>query len=153
MGTPAVGAKRASTFHQIGLTNFVACNEPVFQPPVRRPQQQQEECPVSLVFGRGSAAFRTPYHNLPFGRAHAPPPGPASLLQGHFENRKLIGHGNRFKAGSISVSFHLVAGSKLTARETKKLNKTGRAGIRIMPLSSGWCREAMHASSKRLFET
>jgi hypothetical protein len=48
--------------------------------PIRRPQQQLEECPVSLVFGNGPAAFRTLHDNLPFGRAHAPPPDPASLL-------------------------------------------------------------------------
>ena len=71
--------------------------------PIRGPQQQQEECPVSLVFGSGSAAVRTLHDNLPFGRAHAPPPSPASLLQDHFKNRKLIGHCNR----SIDqVEFH-----------------------------------------------
>src|SRR5258707_15887672 len=32
--------KRTSTFHNIGSVNFVACNEPAFRPPIRRPQQQ-----------------------------------------------------------------------------------------------------------------
>jgi hypothetical protein len=68
--------------------------------PIRRPQQQQEECPVSPVFGGGSAACRTLHDNLPFGRAYAPPPSPASLLQDHFKDRKLIGHCVRFNRSS-----------------------------------------------------
>ena len=89
---------------------------------IRRGQQKQEQCPVSLVFGGESAAFRTLHDNLPFGRAHAPPPGPASLLQDRFENRKLIGHCNRFNGSSrvpylcLSISSQV---QRFTARETK----------------------------------
>jgi len=98
--------------------------------PIRRPQQQQEECPVSLVFGTGSAAVRALHDNLPFSRAHAPPPSPASLLQDHFKNRKLVEHCNRFKVkrGSISVSFHPVVGSKFTARKDKNSTEQATPG-------------------------
>ena len=85
------GPARAIVTRAVGIT----------QPgrPIRRPQQQQEECPVSPVSGSGSAACRTLHDNLPFGRAYAPPPSPASLLQDHFKDRKLIGHCVRFNSG------------------------------------------------------
>jgi hypothetical protein len=57
---------------------------------IRRGQQQLEECPVSFVFGGGSAAFRTLHDDLPFGCAHAPPPSSAALLYGEFKDWKLI---------------------------------------------------------------
>jgi hypothetical protein len=57
---------------------------------IRRGQQQQEECPVSLVFGSGPAALRTHHDGSPFGRANAPPPYSAALLQHQFKNRELI---------------------------------------------------------------
>ncbi len=94
--------------------------------PIRRPQQQLEECPVSPVFGSGSAAFRTLHDNLPFGRAHAPPPGPASLLQDHFKNRKLVRHCNRFNSQAefhICI-FHLGAGSKFPCEGEKNSTKS-----------------------------
>jgi hypothetical protein len=112
----ASGAGPASVTRAVGIA----------QPgrPIRRAQQQQKERPVSLVFGSGPAAFRTLHDNLPFGRAHAPPPGPASLLQDRFENRKLIGHCHRFstvgQAGvpylGLSISSQV---QKFIARETK----------------------------------
>jgi len=55
-----------------------------------RGQQQQKERPVGIVFGSGSAAFRTVHDDIPFGSADAPPPSSAALLQGQFKNWKLI---------------------------------------------------------------
>jgi hypothetical protein len=123
---------------------------------VRRPQQQQEECPVSPVFGGGPAAFRTLHDNLPFGRAHAPPPSPASLLQDHFKNRKLVGHCHYFNR-SCGVQylcvFHLAAGSNFLRERDKNLTKS--AGPRGFTCSSSAVtqsnvgyREATTASSK-----
>lgn len=57
---------------------------------IRRGQQKQEQCPVSLVFGSGSAAFRTLHDDRPFGCADAPPPCSAALPEGQFKNWKLI---------------------------------------------------------------
>ena len=95
--------------------------------PIRRPQQQQEECPVSLVFGSGSAPVRTLRNNLPFGRAHAPPPSPASLLQDHFKNRKLVGHCNR----SIDqVEFHICL---VPSRRRVQNSPRGRQNSTAMP--------------------
>ena len=62
---------------------------------IRSAEQHQEECPISLVFGSGSAAFRTVHNDLPFRRAHAPPPYAAALFQERFKNRKLIRHCDR----------------------------------------------------------
>jgi hypothetical protein len=125
--------------------------------PIRRPQQQQEECPVSPVFGSGSAAFRTLHGNLAFGRAHAPPPGPASLLQDHFKNRKLVGHCDRFnRSAELHICVvHLVAGSNFSPRGRQKLKKIGNARIGFISFStlSGiepWYREATIASSKSI---
>jgi hypothetical protein len=95
--------------------------------PIRRPQQQLEECPVSLVFGSGSAAVRTLHDNLPFGRAHAPPPSPASFLQDHFKNRKLIGHCHR----SIDrVEFHICV---VPSRRRVQNSPRGRQNSTAMP--------------------
>jgi hypothetical protein len=58
----------------------------------RRGQQQEEERPVSFVFGSGSAAFRTLHDDSPFGCAHVPPPRSAALLQDLIKNWKSIGH-------------------------------------------------------------
>ena len=95
--------------------------------PIRRPQQQQEECPVSPVFGSGSAACRTLHDNLPFGRAHAPPPSPASLLQDHFKNRKLIGHCVRFNLDQAALHICVVPSRrrfKFSPPAQQKLNKS-----------------------------
>ena len=72
----------------------VACTVAVTQARrlIRSAEQHQEECPISLVFGSGSSAFRTAHNDLPFGRAHAPPPYTAALFQERFKNRKLIRH-------------------------------------------------------------
>ena len=58
-----------------------------------RSEQQQEECSIGLVFGRGSAGFGALHDNHAFGRTHAPRPFSTALLQDHFEGRKSIGHG------------------------------------------------------------
>jgi hypothetical protein len=131
-----VGAKRSSRSILESLKGFARGVRPsravvipavgITQPgrPIRRPQQQQEECPVSLVFGSGSAPVRTLHDNLPFGRAHAPPPSPASLLQDHFKNRKLIGHCHR----SIGqVEFHTcVVSSRRRVQIHREGDKTQR---------------------------
>jgi hypothetical protein len=59
---------------------------------IRSAEQHQEERPIGLVFGRGSAALLTVHNDLPFGRAHAPRPYAAALFQEQFKNRKLIRH-------------------------------------------------------------
>ena len=59
---------------------------------IRSAEQHQEERPISPVFGRGPAALRTVHNDLPFGRAHAPPPYAAALFQEQFKNRKSVRH-------------------------------------------------------------
>ena len=59
---------------------------------IRSAEQHQEERPISLVFGRGSAVLRTLHNDLPFGRANAPPPYATALFQEQFKNRKLVRH-------------------------------------------------------------
>ena len=74
---------------------------------IRRRQQQLEECPGSLVFGRGSVALRTLHDDGPFGRANAPPPYSAALLQHQFKNWELIDvaiQGNFHLTGAWLVS-------------------------------------------------
>jgi hypothetical protein len=53
---------------------------------IRRGQQQQEEGPVGLIAGGGSAAFRTMHDDIPLGCANAPLPISAALLQDLFKN-------------------------------------------------------------------
>jgi len=86
---------------------------------IRSAEQHQEERPISLVFGSGSAAFRTVHDDLPFGRAQAPPPYPAALFQEPFKNRKLIRHLRSLIGQSGLVSFDLVAGSSFTVKYSK----------------------------------
>ena len=69
--------------------------------PIWRSLQQQEECPVSLVIGRVSAAFRAPHDHIPCGRAHAPSPSSAALVQKQFKNRKFIRHHGRDLIGFL----------------------------------------------------
>ena len=56
---------------------------------IRRGEQQQEECPVSFVIGRGSATFRALHDHIPFGRTDAPLPFSTAHLQGYFKDWKL----------------------------------------------------------------
>jgi hypothetical protein len=65
-------------------------NRFVWNQAIRRGQQQEEERPVSFVFGSGSAAFRTLHDDMPFGCADAPRQCSAALPQGQFKNWKLI---------------------------------------------------------------
>jgi hypothetical protein len=57
---------------------------------IGRGQQQQEKCPVSVVFGSGTAAFRTLNNGIAVGRGHAPQPFSATFLQDHLKDLKLI---------------------------------------------------------------
>jgi hypothetical protein len=70
-------------------------NRFVWNQAIRRGQQQEEERPVSFVFGSGSAAFRTLHDDIPFGCAHAPPPCSPAFLQELFKNLKLVRHRDR----------------------------------------------------------
>ena len=98
----------------IGVRPFPACSWCRFRPMrasimgpahpdrlIRRRQQQLEECPGSFVFGSGSAAIRTLHDDGPFGRANAPPPYSAALLQHQFKNGELIDV-------AIQGNFHLI---------------------------------------------
>lgn len=69
--------------------------------PIVRSLQQQEECPVSLVVGGVSAAFRAPHDDIPGGRAHAPSPSSAALVQKRFKNWKFIRHHGRDLIGFL----------------------------------------------------
>jgi hypothetical protein len=75
---------------------------------IRSAEQHQEECPISLVFGSGSAAFRTLHDDIAFGRANAPPPSSAALPQDHVKNWKLIDI-------PIQWNFHLSASFEVGA--------------------------------------
>jgi hypothetical protein len=86
---------------------------------MRSAEQHQQERPISLVSGSGSAAFRPVHDDLPFGRAQAPPPYAAALFQEPFKNRKLIRHLRSLIGRSGLVSFDLVAGSRFRAKYSK----------------------------------
>ena len=86
---------------------------------MRSAEQHQEERPISLVPGSGSATFRPVHDDVPFGRAQAPPPYAAALFQERFKNRKLIRHGHRSLVNLFFCRFDLVAGSMFTASPVK----------------------------------
>jgi hypothetical protein len=58
-----------------------------------RSEQQQEECSIGLVFGRGSVGFGALHDGHSFGCAYAPLSFSTALLQDHFEGRNSISHG------------------------------------------------------------
>jgi hypothetical protein len=49
----------------------------------------------ALYLAAGPTGFSTVHNDLPFGRAHAPPPYAAALFQEWFKNRKLMRHCDR----------------------------------------------------------
>jgi hypothetical protein len=57
--------------------------------------------PYSLVVGGVSAAFQAPHDHIPCGRAHAPSPSSAALIQKHFKNWKLMRHHGRDLIGFL----------------------------------------------------
>ena len=60
---------------------------------VRRGEKQQKQCPFSVIFGRGSAAFGTAHDDAPVCRAHSPPPSFSTApLQDHLKDWELIRH-------------------------------------------------------------
>ena len=95
---------------------------------IRSAEQHQEERPISLVFGSGSAAFRTVHDDLPFGRAQAPPPYAAALFQEPFKNRKLIRHLRSLIGQPGLVSLDLVAGFKFLQQSIAKLHERAIIG-------------------------
>jgi hypothetical protein len=61
------------------------------------------------------------HNDLPFGRAHAPPPYAAALFQEQFKNRKLLRHGDRSLFSMVLGRSKFVAGS-MYSKSGKLLN-------------------------------
>jgi hypothetical protein len=124
---------------------------------IRRAEQHQEECPVSLVFGSGSTAFRPVHNDLTVGRAHEPAPYAAALFQERFKNRKLIRHGHRSLVNLFFCRFDLVAGSMFTASPVK-FQEIGDDLIGFCPSKGGrrnleWVLVMRASSKEKQFET